>query len=103
MSMSEKDCVIPTPVWSVYIIQTRLNTLYTGVTTDVDRRFKEHQGSARGAKYLKGKGPLVLIWQQVIGTKSDALKTEYYIKRLKRKEKSALISGHFYLDESLFK
>lgn len=89
--------------WSVYIIQTRLNTLYTGVTTDVDRRFKEHQGTKKGAKYLKGKGPLTLMWQEKVGSKSDALKIEYYIKQLKRKDKSALIEGRLLLDKSLLK
>ncbi len=83
--------------WSVYIIQTRLNTFYTGITTDVNRRFKEHQGSKKGAKYLKGKGPLTLMWQESVGSKSDALKVEFQIKQLKRKEKSALIEGHFSL------
>lgn len=87
--------------WSVYIIQTRLNTFYTGITTDVNRRFKEHQGSAKGAKYLKGKGPLTLMWQESIGSQSDALKVEYQIKQLKRKEKSALIEGRFSLSDTL--
>ncbi|MFT2109976.1 GIY-YIG nuclease family protein [Marinomonas sp. 2405UD68-3] len=87
--------------WSVYIIQTRLNTFYTGITTDVNRRFKEHQGTAKGAKYLKGKGPLTLMWQERIGSQSDALKVEYQIKQLKRKEKSALIEGRFSLIEVL--
>ncbi len=89
--------------WSVYIIQTRLNTLYTGVTTDVDRRFKEHQETKKGAKYLKGKGPLILMWHERVGSKSDALKIEHYIKQLKRKDKSALIEGRFFLDKSILK
>ncbi|GAL03304.1 putative endonuclease containing a URI domain [Photobacterium aphoticum] len=44
-------------VWSVYLIRTAANQLYCGVTTDVARRFSEHQSKPQGAKYLKGKGP----------------------------------------------
>jgi len=80
--------------WSIYMIKTRLNTLYTGISTDVERRFKEHSGvSKRGARYLKGKGPLELVWQQMVGTKSDALVLEYKVKKLNRRQKLCLIEG----------
>lgn len=80
--------------WSLYMIKTRLNTLYTGISTDVDRRFKEHSGvSKRAARYLKGKGPLELVWQQPVGSKSEALILEYQVKKLNRRQKQSLIDG----------
>lgn len=81
------------PPWHIYMIKTRLDTLYTGVTTDVARRFKEHcSGNKRSARYLKGKGPLELVWHQVVGTKSAALQYEYRVKQLSKAEKQRLIS-----------
>ncbi|MEO9273369.1 GIY-YIG nuclease family protein [Marinomonas sp. 5E14-1] len=80
--------------WSIYMIKTRMNTLYTGISLDVMRRFKEHSGdSKRAARYLKGKGPLELVWQQEVGSKSDALKLEYQIKKLNKRQKLQLING----------
>jgi len=88
--------------WSVYLIKTRLDTLYTGATTDVERRFQEHvSGKQKSARYLRGKDPLTLVWQQVVGDKKSALSIEYKIKQLKRKSKLALISGSITL-ETLF-
>ncbi|MEP0073079.1 MAG: GIY-YIG nuclease family protein [Marinomonas sp.] len=82
------------PQWSIYMIKTRMNTLYTGISLDVMRRFKEHSGdSKRAARYLKGKGPLELVWQQEVGTKSDALKLEYQVKKLNKRQKLQLING----------
>lgn len=80
--------------WYIYIIKTRLNTLYTGITTDVARRFNEHSGQGKaGAKYLKGKGPLELVWHQQVDSKSDAAKLEYRVKQLSKKQKLSLVSG----------
>ncbi|MEL0622055.1 GIY-YIG nuclease family protein [Marinomonas arenicola] len=80
--------------WSLYIIKTRLDTLYTGVTTDVERRFKEHSGANKsGARYLKGKGPLELLWHQVVGSRSDALVLEYRVKQLNKRQKLQIVSG----------
>lgn len=84
--------------WSLYMVKTRLNTLYTGISTDVERRFKEHSGaSKRAARYLKGKGPLELVWQQSVGSKSDALILEYQVKKLNRRQKLSLIEGEIAL------
>ena len=88
--------------WSLYMIKTRLNTLYTGISTDVDRRFKEHSGvSKRAARYLKGKGPLELVWQQPVGSKSEALVLEYLVKKLNRRQKQNLIDGEMALKSLL--
>lgn len=89
-------------VWSVYLIRTRLNTLYAGVTTDVDRRFQEHaSNSKKGARYLRGKGPLALMWHQAIGDKREAMSIEYKIKQIDRKKKLSLIHGSLTLDDIL--
>lgn len=78
--------------WYVYLIRTASNTLYCGVTTDVKRRFDEHQNSKKGAKYLKGKGPLKLVWCQQVRNKKDAMVFEYKIKKtLTKADKEQLI------------
>lgn len=68
-------------VWHLYLIETASGALYTGITTDVQRRLGEH-GTGRGAKALRGKGPLVLVHHEVVGTRSAALKLESAVKRL---------------------
>ena len=85
--------------WSVYFIQTRLNTLYAGISTDVERRLREHASSKKGARYLKGKGPLRLMWQQEVGSKGAALRLEYQLKQLTRTQKNSLISGQVPLQQ----
>ena len=79
-------------VWSLYIVQTRFGHWYTGITVDVARRLATHQ-AGKGAKNLKGKGPLVLIHQQQVGTKSEASKLEYAIKKLPRAKKQAYVAA----------
>ena len=74
--------------YSVYLVRCRDGSLYTGIATDVSRRIAEHKEGARGAKYLRGKGPLTLIYQQEIGNRSLASKIESRVKRLSSAEKS---------------
>ncbi|MGD9150313.1 MAG: GIY-YIG nuclease family protein, partial [Desulfobacterales bacterium] len=78
--------------WYVYIIRCHDGSLYTGIATDVERRFAEHQSNV-GAKYLRGRGPLKLVFKQRIGQRSRALKVEQGIKRLPKKKKEALIKS----------
>ena len=79
-------------VWSVYIIRTEDNRLYAGVTTDVARRFREHRaGGVRAARYLKAHRPRELVFAMAIGTRSQAQKVEYHLKRLPRVGKEAVI------------
>jgi putative endonuclease len=79
--------------WSVYILRCADNTLYTGVAVDVDRRFSEHveQGS-KSAKYTRGRTPLELVYVREIGSRSDACREEYRIKRLTKAEKEAIVA-----------
>jgi putative endonuclease len=74
-------------------VRCRDGALYTGITTDVARRFAQHrQGAGRGAKYLRGKGPLRLVFKKAIGRRSLALRVEYRIKRLPRRQKEDMIA-----------
>lgn len=70
------------------------NTLYTGITTDVDRRMSAHRGELPGgAKYLRGRSPFEVVFTTEAGDKSAASKLERKIKRLPREKKEALIKN----------
>jgi len=76
--------------WKLYILRCGDGSLYTGITTDVDRRLDEHR-SGNGAKYTRGRGPLELVYSEECGDHSAALKRELEIKALSRAEKLKLI------------
>lgn len=76
----------------VYIVECCDGTLYTGYTTDIERRVGEHN-AGNGAKYTRGRTPVKLQHSETFDTKSDALAREYAIKQLPRSEKSALCEG----------
>jgi putative endonuclease len=76
--------------WYVYIVRCRDGNLYTGIATDVERRIADHLAN-KGAKYLRGRGPLKLVFKKQVGKKGRALKVEHKVKRLPRNEKEALI------------
>jgi putative endonuclease len=84
---------MPASDWFVYIIRCANNSLYTGITTNIERRFQEHQGHSKGAKALKGKGPLALVWTTPMSDRSQASKLEYGIKQLSKADKERLVSG----------
>ncbi len=77
-------------IWYLYILRCGDGTLYTGITTDVEKRLEVHR-TGKGAKYTRGRGPLELVYREVCGSHSDALKREAAIKRLSREEKDGLI------------
>ncbi|WP_102525061.1 GIY-YIG nuclease family protein [Vibrio tapetis] len=77
--------------WFVYLIRTKSNALYCGITNDVAKRFATHQ-QGKGAKALRGKGPLQLVWQQPAADKSQAAKIEYYIKQFAKAKKECLVA-----------
>ena len=80
--------------WFVYVIRCGALAIYTGITTDVNRRFAEHESQgAKAAKYLRGRLPLTLLYQQEIGSRSEASKVELRIKSLSRKRKLELIKA----------
>jgi len=76
-------------MWFVYIILCRDGTLYTGITNDVEKRIRKHE-SGKGAKYTRGRGPFELKYVEEVENKSEALKREYRIKQLSKKEKISL-------------
>ena len=79
--------------WSVYLVRCRNGALYTGISTDVARRFAQHrEGAGKGAKYLRGRGPLRLEFRKTIGSRGAALRIERKIKRLSRIGKEQLIA-----------
>ncbi len=78
--------------WYVYMIRCGDGSLYTGITTDVDRRFSEHQASGpKAARYVKGRGPLQLVFTVGVPDRGAALRLEHRIKRLPRAQKEILI------------
>ncbi len=78
------------PRWYVYILRCGNRALYTGIATDVSRRLDEHR-EGKGAKYLRGKGPLRLVFKKAIGAKGLTLSVEGRIKKLSKAHKEALV------------
>ncbi|MFZ2310896.1 MAG: GIY-YIG nuclease family protein [Patescibacteria group bacterium] len=74
----------------LYILECIDQTLYTGITTDLNRRITEHNNNL-GAKYTKGRGPVKLIYSQEFKNRSEATKEETRIKKLTRLQKMAII------------
>ena len=79
------------PVWFLYVVRRVDGALYTGVTTDVERRLREHAGARRGARALRARGPLTLAYRVALGPRSLALRAEHRLKRLSRAAKERLI------------
>ena len=77
-------------IWYLYILQCGDGTLYTGITTDVQRRLTAHR-TGQGAKYTRGRGPLELVYQEECGDHTQALRRELEVKHLTRIEKEQLI------------
>lgn len=77
--------------WTVYIIRCDDDSLYTGVTTDLERRFREHLDQPRGAKYFNGRKPQEVVYTENGHTRASACRRESAIKKLQRHEKLKLI------------
>ena len=76
----------------VYIVECNDNTLYTGWTNNLEKRIKAHY-DGKGAKYTQGRRPVRLVYFEEFETKQEALKREWFIKHLSRKEKMDIIAG----------
>ena len=72
------------------MVRCRDGSLYTGIATDVESRLADHRAN-KGSKYLRGRGPLKLVFKKQIGEKGRALKIEHKVKNLPRHKKEALI------------
>jgi len=88
----------PAGTWSVYLLRRADGALYTGITTDVERRVTQH-GDGRGAKSLRGRGPLRLVLARELGERGLATRVEERIKRLPKADKEALVARRELLDE----
>lgn len=77
--------------WYLYILRCADDTLYTGITTDLEKRLEQHR-TGKGAKYTRGRAPLELVYREECGTHSQALKREYAVKALNREQKLELIA-----------
>ena len=80
-------------MWYLYILRCKDDSLYTGITTDVEKRLEAHR-AGKGAKYTRGRGPLELVYSEECGDHSAALKREAEIKQLPREEKLKMIEKH---------
>ena len=76
--------------WYLYILRCKDNSLYTGITTDVEKRLETHR-SGKGAKYTRGRTPLELVYSEVCGDRSMAQKREAAVKKMTRQQKEKLI------------
>ena len=77
--------------WFLYVLKCGDGTLYTGVTTNMQRRLKEHNTSSRGAKYTKTRRPVAIVYCVSYKDRSAAQKAEYKFKQLTRKQKEKII------------
>lgn len=78
------------PAYVVYMLLTQKNTIYCGITTDMGRRFQEHNGQGKGAKYTKANKPQELIYLEAAKDRSEASKREAALKKLKRPQKESI-------------
>lgn len=79
--------------WHVYLLRCSDNSLYCGVTTDLIRRVKEHNTSAKGAKYTKTRRPVALVYSEHANDRSDACKLEAKIKKMPKAKKELLVTS----------
>ncbi|MBR6396425.1 MAG: GIY-YIG nuclease family protein [Lachnospiraceae bacterium] len=75
-----------------YIVRCADGSLYTGFTTDIEKRVKAHN-EGKGAKYTKGRGPVSLVYFEASPTKEEAMSREWHIKRLTKPQKEMLIAS----------
>jgi len=85
--------------YSLYLLRCADDTLYTGIAQDVDARLAAHESGRHGAKYLRGRAPLTIVFRQVVGDRAHAQRVESRVKRLPRTRKLALIAGRLTLAE----
>lgn len=79
--------------WYVYILRCADNTLYTGITTEPDRRLEEHNEGTAAARYTRARRPLSLVYQEIQPDRASAARREYQIKQLSRLQKLNLSSN----------
>ena len=86
-----EEAAAPAMPWTVYMLECADQTLYTGITNDLERRLAEHE-AGKGARYTKGRGPLRLVYQEICASRAEASRRETAIKLLSRAKKLRLLS-----------
>ena len=79
--------------WIIYILKCKDQSLYTGITNDIDKRIEKHT-FGNGSKYLRGRLPITLVYEETALNRSNATKRELEIKKLNKKEKQFLIKSY---------
>ncbi|MDB9771566.1 GIY-YIG nuclease family protein [Alphaproteobacteria bacterium] len=77
--------------WVVYMLECKDNSIYTGIAKNLENRLSKHQ-SGNGAKYLRGRLPIKLMYKEFFKNRSDATKREIFIKKMNKQEKIFLIN-----------
>lgn len=94
--MEARESQAPAPgadaSWSLYILRCCDESFYTGVTTDIDRRFREHE-AGRASRFTRARRPVVLVYQEACGTRSQALSRECAVKSMGRQGKEKLVAA----------
>ena len=79
-------------MWTVYIIEASDHSLYTGISTDVERRWQEHMQGKSGEKSFRGRKPSKLVYKETVANRSEASQREAFIKKMSRAAKLRLIA-----------
>ena len=87
--------------WFVYLLRCDDQSLYCGVTTDLERRVKEHNESPKGAKYTRVRRPVSLAFSQTAINRSEACQLEAKIKKLSKVNKERLVKGTYAIESSV--
>lgn len=86
--------------WFVYMVEDQRGYLYTGITTDLSRRVREHNGGKKGSKALRGHRPVKLVWEFEVADRSQASKLEAHIKGRSAKVKRQMVEIKQELDSN---
>lgn len=79
--------------WILYILSCKDSTFYTGITDNLERRLMQHN-SGKGAKYTRGRSPVLLVYTEKCENHSQALKREFAVKKLSKSEKQKLCDNY---------
>jgi putative endonuclease len=81
-------------IWQVYLLRCNDNSLYAGITTDIERRLHQHNNSKLGAKYTRARRPVNLVYLENSNDRSAASKREYQLRTLSKKQKERLVAAY---------
>ena len=88
--------------WSLYMVRCGDQSLYTGISNDVPKRFESHCAQGKHcAKYLRGRSPLSLVFVSEVGDHGKAASAEHKVKRLCKQDKERLVRGHISLQQAI--